>query len=381
MRVGAQPALLLIFCAVAPLALFAQQEAHQATVAAKKAASKPLSARVLDSSYRTNPEPALLHAEDGLTIIGAALESRGHSKAKLDCSHLVQAIYERAGYPYAYVNSRDLYAGIEEFHRVARVQSGDLVVWPGHVGIVISPTQKTFFSSLTSGAGLETYDSPYWKKRGTARFYRYVSVRAPIYGEPGNRGLGQSAIPNLQRAALAAKDAITALPDETTPADFEQRASMRGPIRAPILEASKPKAEQITAALRSALEDSGTPGDADVFALTLPWIVVGELEARAVKIHGNQGEVTVRITSLLSLGGSEANFEKQQQIERWTLRRRDRKTWEVLFPEDALYVRRDVAVRALAHQLARLSDTEESSTGLRQKSQLAQMLNAILEPK
>ena len=132
-------------------------------------------------------------------------------------------------------------------------------------------------------------------------------------------------------------------------------------------------------ALRAALEnDNSAVRDTDIFTLTRPLLVVDELDARAVKIHGNRGEATVRITTMLSVNGAKMNLEKRQQIERWTLKRRDRKNWEVLFPEDAVYVRRDVAVRALAHQLARLSDAEDTSTNLQQKSQLAQMLNAIL---
>jgi NlpC/P60 family len=393
MRVDAKSALLLVFYAVAPLSWSAEHRP-------RNAGSDPLPAKVVHSSYRTPIEPALLNAEEGLAVIGAALESRGHANARMDCSHLVQAVYERAGFPYSYVNSTDLYHGIEEFDRVTRAQSGDLVVWPGHVGIVISPSQKTFFSSLTSGTGLEAYDSPYWKRRGTPRFYRYVTARYVAARATANRDtigrettdgetidqktsgkkVSSQATPSLQRAALAARDMVNPLPSETVPSELsQQRATTLAPMRAKIVESSKPKPDQISEALRSALENAnGSLRDADIFTLTRSLLVVDELEARAVKIHGDQGEATIRITTMLSVDGTEVNLEKQQQIERWTLKRRDRKSWEILFPEDAVYVRRDVAVRALAHQLARLSDADDSSTNLRQKSQLAQMLNAIL---
>ena len=67
-----------------------------------------------------------------------------------------------------------LVPGIEGFQRVKVPESGDLVVWRGHAGIVIQPSQHIFFSFLHSGPGIDDYDSAYWKKRGHPRFYRYV---------------------------------------------------------------------------------------------------------------------------------------------------------------------------------------------------------------
>jgi len=57
-------------------------------------------------------------------------------------------------------------------------QPGDLVVWRGHVGIVISPVQHSFFSAMRSGRGVEFYDSPYWQGRGQPRFFRYLKSAA-----------------------------------------------------------------------------------------------------------------------------------------------------------------------------------------------------------
>jgi len=59
---------------------------------------------------------------------------------------------------------------------VTRPQPGDLVVWPGHVGIVVNPAERSFFSRLRSGPGVDAYDAPYWKERGEARFFRYIKV-------------------------------------------------------------------------------------------------------------------------------------------------------------------------------------------------------------
>lgn len=115
-----------------------------------------------------------LTLDERLAILGAALNSRRHVVHPADCSHFVHALYERAGFPYEYASSTDLYAGTDEFRRVATPQPGDLVVWRGHAGIAVNPAQHSFYSLLRSGPGVDSYDSPYWKRRGRPRFFRYV---------------------------------------------------------------------------------------------------------------------------------------------------------------------------------------------------------------
>src|SRR5260370_27660366 len=87
------------------------------------------------------PVPRILTADEGLAILGAALESRAHHDFESDCSHLVHAIYERAGFPYSYQPSATLYTGYDEFRRLAHTQPGDLVVCHGHVVIVFNHYQ------------------------------------------------------------------------------------------------------------------------------------------------------------------------------------------------------------------------------------------------
>ena len=120
----------------------------------------------------------VLSADDRLAVIASALDSKTPRYAERDCSHLVHAIYQRAGFPYAYSSSDDLYDGVQGFQRVAQPQSGDLVVWPGHAGIVIRPSRHVFFSFLHAGPGTDDYKSPYWKGRGQPRFYRYLKNAA-----------------------------------------------------------------------------------------------------------------------------------------------------------------------------------------------------------
>jgi hypothetical protein len=124
----------------------------------------------------TDQDPANrdLSLDDRLSIMAAALDARGRLRSERDCSHLVHAIYEEAGFPYGYAPSSVIYAGTEGFVRVKQPQPGDLVVWKGHVGIVIKPSQHIFFSYKRSGPGTDDYEASYWKSRGRPRFYRYV---------------------------------------------------------------------------------------------------------------------------------------------------------------------------------------------------------------
>ncbi len=162
MRILVKPALLALFCWLALCGPWGLGQTRQAGA----------SWHATNASHRRGAEPTLT-LDDGLAIIAAALDSRKlrHSG---DCSHLVHAIYERAGFPYIYASSKDLYDGVEGFQRVFNPQTGDLIVWRGHVGIVVGPSQHSFFSFKSSGPGTSDYSTRYWIRRGRARFYRYV---------------------------------------------------------------------------------------------------------------------------------------------------------------------------------------------------------------
>jgi hypothetical protein len=132
-------------------------------------------AKTKTSSLGSGKRPErLLSADDRLAVIASALDSKTPRFAERDCSHLVHAIYERAGFSYSYATSDDLYDGAPGFQRVSQPQPADLVVWRGHAGIVIRPSRHVFFSFLTRGPGTDDYRSRYWSDRGQPRFYRYV---------------------------------------------------------------------------------------------------------------------------------------------------------------------------------------------------------------
>jgi len=135
---------------------------------------RPDSTNAVPQSSNAANDQKVLDQDDRLSLLAAALDSRVRRAAEADCSHLVHAIYTRAGLPYAYAPSSELYAGVQGFRRVKQPQRGDLVVWRGHVGIVVQPSDHVFFSFLRSGPGTDDYQASYWKKRGRPRFYSYV---------------------------------------------------------------------------------------------------------------------------------------------------------------------------------------------------------------
>jgi len=133
--------------------------------------------------HNSQPDPSetqSLSMDDRLALLGTALDSPHHAAPHSDCSHFVHGLYERAGFPYQYASSSDLYAGVNEFRRVSTPQPGDLVVWPGHTGIVTNPSRHSFFSILSSGPGVDSYATPYWKRRGRPRFFRYIKTSTTL---------------------------------------------------------------------------------------------------------------------------------------------------------------------------------------------------------
>jgi hypothetical protein len=122
----------------------------------------------------------LMTAAEGREIVTAALERERVPSGEQDCSHVVHEFYLEAGFEYPYASSFEIYTGNENFARVKTPRAGDLIAWPGHVGIVVDPAEHSFYSLVSTGLETQFYDGPYWKSRGRPRFYRYKIVGAGI---------------------------------------------------------------------------------------------------------------------------------------------------------------------------------------------------------
>src|SRR5438270_10004068 len=149
-----------------------------------------------DSNWLNPDRDLRASAREAVLRIGRRLRH-----TRLDCSHLVHDLYLRAGLKYEYVNSEQLYDGMPGFRQVEEPVAGDIIVWRGHMGVIVDPVLHSFLSGLRTGIKVSDYDSKYWKGRGIPRFFRYTAeddvvdlspqvrvarnhiVRAPAAGE------------------------------------------------------------------------------------------------------------------------------------------------------------------------------------------------------
>src|SRR6266849_8276114 len=298
------------------------------------------------------PVPRILTADEGRAILGAALESRAHHDFESDCSHLVHAIYERAGFPYSYQPSATLYTGDDDFRRVARPQPGDLVVWPGHVGIAVNPAQRSFFSALRSGLGVDSYDSAYWRERGRPRFLRYVTD-APVATQVAS----STREANLKATASPAPHPPITLNINFTESEEPEPDPARTMVTGiQVINSARPKPKDVSDALEQTFSETekALRGE-DVLKPSRPLMVFDRLSVERVRLQRDRGWAEVRINGVFKLPRERLNSTKRTERQRWPLVRRDHNTWELTLPPEAIYIPSDVAVRMLVHQLAALT--------------------------
>jgi hypothetical protein len=378
MRFYAKGALLvLLLCAPITRIAVAQEKQASSNEAYRVTRESP------DLQQSTIGSRALTRSE-GLAILDVALDSRHHAEFAFDCSHFVHGIYERAGLPYEYASSSELYAGIDEFRRVANPQPGDLAVWRGHAGIVVSPVQRSFVSVLRSGPGLASYDSPYWKRRGRPHFFRYVkSVPRGARSTPIRTASWKpTVLGNTEPRETDTDDPASNMTRSSARLAENQIVNTETP-RVVVLNFARNKPAQVTAAFLQACHDSGEKlGGRDLFKSAQSLIVFGDFEVKKVHITGNQGWIDVQIDELVSLAGGKAEVRERSERQRWTLRRDDNKSWMVTPSWNAIYLPQHTAERILAHRLAQLTEdipdnTPRNTGGTEEKAELARVLDVL----
>jgi hypothetical protein len=335
--------------------------------------------------------PRLLTPNEGLTILGAALDSRHrHSDFFSDCSHFVHGLYERAGFHYDYASSSDLYEGTDEFRRVATPQPGDLAVWRGHAGIVVNPAQHSFFSVLHSGPGVDSYNSAYWRQRGQPRFFRYLKPT------PSGALNGSIRTASWQPTVLNDAEPYESTPDgrvsgiagrPSSEAAASARLAKNMPVHAQafsivVLTSVRPKSDQVTSAFLQACDDSEEQQlrGRDLFRSAESLVVFDHFEVKKVHITGNQGWIEIQLDELFSLTEGNAEIRKQSERQRWALRREDKKSWKLTPSRNAIYLPHHTAERVFAHELARLTeDTPDNASGTVEKAKLVRLLDVLFE--
>jgi hypothetical protein len=348
----------------------------------------------------------LLTAEEGRAIVDTAWGWEPSADGAQDCSHLVHQVYKVAGYDYPYASSFDIYAGNENFTRVKTPQAGDVVAWRGHVGIVVDPLQHSFYSLVSTGLQAQDYAGPYWRSRGRARFYRYR-----VEDSRSETTAKAAATPVAPTSTQRHKETVVA--GERSPAEYsasrkapkpasERTAVINRRVSAATGEAPAAAAEvpssiiiaaanklptraEVAAAISELSSATGNIlGVSDPSKLQLPVVIYERLDVERVDIKRDHGWARLRVDSRATIAGGEMDSKRRREIIRWELRRTET-GWVAVAPTDRTYVPRDVALRHLAGQLARLTASDggaaHEGTIVRQESQLANLLSALLEIK
>jgi len=348
----------------------------------------------------------LLSAEDGRAITTVARDQDETMPGAQDCSHLVHQAYLNAGFEYPYASSFELYAGNENFGRVKRPQAGDLIVWPGHVGIVLDPLEHSFYSLVSTGVEAQNYQGRYWRSRGKPRFYRYKvenaeiltavnaststrpatstkpHVTTPVIGERSSSATSNS---NRPPKTASERTRVVNVPGSPT-VTVTESSTFEAPQRIVIAAGNKqPTSGEVAEGISELSNASGNVLRTDDPArLMMPVVIFERLRVERLEIKRDHGWARLQIDSRVTITGGEMDYKRRREKVRWELRRTE-SGWEAITPADRTYVPSDVAVRNLAAQLARLTerdgDAAHSETVLRQESRLANLLSALLENK
>jgi hypothetical protein len=340
----------------------------------------------------------LVSVREGMKLVNTARKQKDKVKGKPDCSHLVHQIYELTDFPYPYASSFDLYDGIDNFRQVSTPRPGDLVVWRGHVGIVINAVEHTFYSSVSSGFRTEYYDGPYWRAQGRPRFYRYVLTGpAGLTATNASARTDNSAAQSNSVTVRAHKEIADVQPLGTdVPAKLESPAPSPSPTSAfnrplvlpssimVVAAANRPTDVEVGEAvseLNSAAGDllRGWPS-ADPKRIVL---IYDQLRVEHIELMGDRGWANGQVQGRLLIGGKGIEGQRRSEKLRWELRRTPQ-GWQLLAPANRVYVPRDVAVRVLAGQLAFLtqngSATDDLDRSLHQQSAIVSALGFLFDP-
>jgi len=342
----------------------------------------PLAARTVQEDGRVR----LASSEEGEAIVQAAWELRRGLGPKPDCSHFVRAVYARAGFDYEYATSSELFEGIDAFRRVQKPQPGDLVVWQGHIGIVIDPVEHSFYSSVLSGFAIEDYRSAYWLQRGRPRFYRYlVDPAVPRAGLLAHAGARQDVPPLNAQPVLTGP--VMSKHDRDSPesptGDFavgdNPRASAPGEGGSHdvvFVSSALPSRDEVLAAVVRLADVTGERLVPVTSLDSQPSVVVAD-QFKVVELNVSDrsgwAEVEVQQAASIQYGFADA----RPGTGKWrAILRRDNQGWVLLAPQDRIYIRREPAIHALANHLAVLSRIPANSQEVRRVVKVLDELSA-----
>jgi len=333
-------------------------------------------------------EPRPISKTEGRKILDAisTADADSESESETDCSHFVHNAYEQAGFPYDYVSSHELYIGNTNFTRVHQPQAGDLVVWRGHVGIVVAPKEHSFYSSVRSGPDTQFYDSPYWRSRGIARFYRYMTER-PLRSSPtleDARDAEHELLPTANRGAASRPPSkvLKPLPSSSPApaADPSGSGTFEAPREIVLQVAGKnPTPDEVIAGFTEMNQDSAKfLRTRALNSFGKPIIVYREIRVSAVQIKGKRGTALISIESLGTLPDSQAGSQPRWKEESLEFEK-TKGGWVMSPVPEATYVSREVALQVLSARLAELAqNTSAAPAQEREQKQIIRFLNTLI---
>jgi len=322
-----------------------------------------------DMASTSDATVRLLTWSEGVQIINVAWKNLSKFDSAIDCSHLVNQIYEQAGLHYEYATSNELYRGVDGFERVPTPQPADLIVWPGHVGVVVNPREHSFYSSLNSGLKIDEYDSPTWRARGPARFFRFVVQNGERVRTPASE---------IVASARDDRQQINSSPNDnqatsTMSANRQPRGTSISAADAVFLSGERPKKVDVQRAL---LRTWGNASDdrQEKWQEAPQKVIVEELKVERIHLTGDKGTLETKIKCAALFTSEEMQVHSSTTPVTFRLVRTQH-GWKVDDPSGRMYLSGDAAVVAISEHLAGIARENASRA---QQAETAALLHSLL---
>jgi hypothetical protein len=308
--------------------------------------------------------------DEGVQVIETAWRNLSQFDSQIDCSHLVHEMYEQAGLRYPYSTSNELYRGIDEFERVRAPQPADLIVWPGHVGLVVNPQEHSFYSALSTGLKMDSYDAPAWQNRGQARFFRFVM-------RPGERVRSTSS-----QSVATAQIAAAPLDNQSTtrkvasPIDTPREArvtSTETPDEA-FLGWERPSNKEAIRGTLIRVWSNPSEGRQDRWQQAQEIVIVESLKVQRIHLSGAAGSVEAKIRSSARITADSMDVHPSVDVVSFRLAR-GKNGWTLDDPTRHLYLSGNAAVVAVSERLAGIARENVSRS---EQAQAAELLHSML---
>ena len=313
----------------------------------------------------------LVSRDEGTAIAQLTMQHWPQLRDKPDCSHLVHDIYAEAGLDYDYAASNEIFEGIDSFQRVESPQPGDLVVWRGHIGIVIDPEEHSFYSSVITGFSISQFDSSYWISRGPRRFYRYKitdiqsarllerASRGKPYLTPAAPAPNQPKLVNNQVDHRDTRLAVGA-PDRRPVEPFADQNRAVDPMAQSIAQSpAKPTVDQILDAFTK-LSDSNAQALLQTGFLNGPIEILDSFQLGKTETRHGSIWVEFKVKKIASFADGKMRSSHDTEKIRLSLLRQSGR-WTLFDPANRVFLLRHDAVAMIAGRLARLSRAADTA--------------------